>query len=60
MLKQEVENELKRLLTEKLLGGSSKKETADAEAGASADEEPEKEEDLEDIAKRALFDLLKN
>jgi AsmA protein len=61
MLKQEVENELKRLLTEKLLGGSSKEEPADA--GASGDEEPEKIEDLkdlEDVAKRALFDLLKN
>jgi hypothetical protein len=44
-----------------LLGGSRKEEPADA--GASGDEEPEKIEDLkdlEDVAKRALFDLLKN
>ena len=58
MLKQELEDEIKRQITDKLLGGSSKDKEAGAEGAA--DGEPEKEEDLEDLAKRALFDLLKN
>ena len=65
MLKKELENELKRQLTDKLFG-SSKKDEASAEGepageageAAEAAEEPAKEEDLEDVAKRALFDLL--
>ena len=63
MLKKELENELKRQLTDKLFGSSKKDEaSADGEPAGEADgqaaEEPAKEEDLEDVAKRALFDLL--
>ena len=56
MLRKEIEDELKRQITDKLFG-KDKSEPADT-GDADAAQEPKKEQKLEDVAKKALLDLL--
>ena len=58
MLKKEVEKEVKKQLTDMLRGGRDDSESA--EADGTGEEAPAEEESIEDAAKNALFDLLKN
>jgi AsmA protein len=58
LLKKEIEKEVKKRLTDLLLGDRDDSDAGGADGDT--EEEAAEEEKLEDIAKKALFDLLKN